>query len=83
VTDFSSLINQLKPNTIVRGALFPEPVQVIIAVPMGMSVKLIGKGTTVKIVDTFFWVIGFPRLESISVLSKALLDGVTRGLFGQ
>jgi len=38
------LIDQLKPNTIVRGPIFPEPVQVIVAVPMGASVKLIGKG---------------------------------------
>ncbi len=35
---------QLKPNVIVRGAILPEPVQVIIAIPMGESVKLIGKG---------------------------------------
>src|SRR5207237_6581119 len=38
------LIEQLKPNTIVRGPIFPEPVQVIVAIPMGTSVKLIGKG---------------------------------------
>ncbi len=44
MTDLTSLLNQLKPNTIVRGALFPEPVQVIIAVPIGASIKLIGKG---------------------------------------
>ena len=34
----------LKPNTIVRGPIFPEPVQVIVAMPMGEAVKLIGKG---------------------------------------
>jgi len=34
----------LKPNIIVYGPLFPEPVQIIIPVPMGNSVKLIGKG---------------------------------------
>ncbi len=38
------LINQLKPNVIVYGPIFPEPVQVITAIPMGESVKLIGKG---------------------------------------
>ncbi len=38
------LIDQLKPNIIVRGPIFPEPVQVITSVPMGDSVKLIGKG---------------------------------------
>ena len=35
----------LKPNITVRGTIFPEPVQVIVTVPMGGSVKLIGKGT--------------------------------------
>jgi superfamily II DNA or RNA helicase len=35
---------ELHPNITVYGPLFPEPVQVIIAVPMGASVKLIGKG---------------------------------------
>src|SRR5438034_5430691 len=39
-------LEQLKPNVIVRGAIFPEPVQVIVVVPMGASVKLIGKGLT-------------------------------------
>src|SRR5438477_12582975 len=38
------LLDQLKPNVIVRGPIFPEPVQVIVAIPMGTSVKLIGKG---------------------------------------
>src|SRR5437867_2733910 len=35
---------ELKPNVTVRGPLFPEPVQIIVAVPMGASVKLVGKG---------------------------------------
>ena len=39
-------IETLKPNAIVRGPLFPERVQVILAVSMGESVKLIGKGLT-------------------------------------
>ena len=37
-------IEHLKPNVIVRGPIFPEPVQVITTVPMGDAVKLIGKG---------------------------------------
>lgn len=37
-------IDQLKPNVILRGPIFPEPVQVIVVIPMGDSVKLIGKG---------------------------------------
>lgn len=39
-------LDQLKPNVTVRGAIFPEPVQVIVVVPMGSSVKLVGKGLT-------------------------------------
>jgi SNF2 family DNA or RNA helicase len=35
---------ELKPNVTVYGPLFPEPVQVIVAIPMGTSVKLVGKG---------------------------------------
>ena len=35
---------KLKPNVVVRGALFPETVQVIVTIPMGDSVKLIAKG---------------------------------------
>ena len=39
-------IDQLKPNAIVRGPLFHEPIQIIISIPMGASVKLFGKGLT-------------------------------------
>jgi superfamily II DNA or RNA helicase len=38
------VLDQLKPNVIVRGPIFPEPVQVIVTIPMGGSVKLVGKG---------------------------------------
>ncbi len=37
-------IEELKPNVIVQGPIFPEPVQVIVAIPVGDSVKLGGKG---------------------------------------
>jgi hypothetical protein len=36
--------DQLKPNVILRGPIFPEPVQVIVAVPMGDAVKVVAKG---------------------------------------
>lgn len=35
----------MKPNVTVSGPLFPEPVQVIIAEPMGVKIKLVGRGT--------------------------------------
>lgn len=34
----------LKPNKILRGPIFPEPVQVIMATPMANAVKLFAKG---------------------------------------
>ncbi len=37
-------LEELKPNITVHGPLFPEPVQVIVTIPMGASVKLVGKG---------------------------------------
>lgn len=37
-------LSQLKPGVTVQGALFPEPVEIIVVVPMGNSIKLIGKG---------------------------------------
>ncbi len=33
-----------KPGSTVKGALFPEPVQIIVCTPLGASVKLVGKG---------------------------------------
>lgn len=36
--------DHLKPNAVVRGALFQESVQIVAVVPMGDSIKLIGKG---------------------------------------
>jgi superfamily II DNA or RNA helicase len=35
---------QLKPNVILRGPIFPEPVQVIVAMPLGDAVKVVAKG---------------------------------------
>jgi superfamily II DNA or RNA helicase len=37
-------IDQLKPNIIVTGSIFSEPVQVLIVTAMGESIKLIGQG---------------------------------------
>lgn len=38
------VLDQLKPNVIVRGPIFPEPVQIIVTIQMGTSIKLVGKG---------------------------------------
>src|SRR5260370_39344649 len=38
------LVEQLNPTIAVRGPFFPDPVQVIVVIPVGTSVKLVGKG---------------------------------------
>src|SRR5262245_60438796 len=35
---------QLKPNHIVRGAIFPEPVKILTTISLGNAIKLIGEG---------------------------------------
>jgi SNF2 family DNA or RNA helicase len=35
---------ELKPNHIVRGTIFPEPVKILTIVPLGEAIKLIGEG---------------------------------------
>jgi hypothetical protein len=36
--------DDLKPAVTIRGPILPEPVQVIVTVPLGAGIKLIGKG---------------------------------------
>ena len=58
-------LDQLKPNVVVRGPLFPEPVQVIVVYPMGSSVKLVGKGlTTGKVHEPVLSVEQLAQLEA-------------------
>ncbi len=38
------LLNQLKPDIVVRGPIFPEAIQVLVVNSMGAAVKLVGKG---------------------------------------
>lgn len=45
------LLNKLKPNSIIKGNLFPELVHVIIAMPFGNSIKLIGRGDSNQVYD--------------------------------
>ena len=53
----------LKQNVTVYGPLFPEPVQIILAVPMGSSVKQVGKG--VKSCTIYEPILGIERLGQL------------------
>ena len=37
-------VDEIQPNMTLHGPLFPEPIQVIVVLPMGSSIKLVGKG---------------------------------------
>ena len=37
-------VEELKPSKILRGPIFPEPVQILVCIPTGDAVKLIAKG---------------------------------------
>src|SRR3712207_4651281 len=41
-------VETLRPGAVVTGPLLPEPVEIITVVPMGASIKLIGKGLNSK-----------------------------------
>src|SRR5271169_6820367 len=59
------LLDQLKPNIIVRGPIFPEPVQVIVVIPVGTSVKLVGKGlNTNQVHDAILSIEQLERLQA-------------------
>ncbi len=42
--ELSMKAEDLKPSKVLRGPIFPEPVQIIVCIPMGDAVKLIAKG---------------------------------------
>ncbi|MEX2234021.1 MAG: helicase-related protein [Cyclobacteriaceae bacterium] len=47
----NSIISKLKPNTVIKGNLFPEQVHVIVAMPFGNAIKLIGRGDSNQVYD--------------------------------
>ena len=77
------LLTELKPNVIVRGPIFPEPVQVIVSIPMGASVKLVGKGlVTGQVHEPILDAAQIATLEATpdSLSERSTSLGRTRGL---
>ncbi len=46
-----SILAKLKSNAVIKGNLFPEQVQIIIAMPFGNGIKLIGRGDSNQVYD--------------------------------
>jgi len=61
----NEFINRLSPNTIIKGNLFPENVHVIIAMPFGNSIKLIGRGDSNQVYDLVIPEDKFSEIEFI------------------
>jgi hypothetical protein len=59
------LLDKLKPNTVIRGNLFPEQVHVIIAMPFGNSIKLIGRGDSNQVYDLVIAQDKFSEIEFV------------------
>lgn len=67
MADQNDNIGRLKPNVIIQDSIFPEPVQVITTIPMGQSIKLIGKGLRTGLVhDPILSLDQIARLEITS-----------------
>lgn len=61
--------DQLKPNAVVRGPLFPEAVQVIVVTPVGASVRLIGKGLNTG--QVYEPILNAAQLETLEISTGA------------
>jgi hypothetical protein len=46
-----TILEKLKPNTVIKGNLFPEQVHVIVAMPFGNAIKLVGRGDSNQVYD--------------------------------
>ena len=57
--------DQLKPNLILRGSLFPEAVLVLTTLPLGDSIKIIGQGLRTN--QVYQPILTASQLESLEV----------------
>lgn len=70
----NNILEQLKPNAIIRSSLFPEPVKLITTIPMGGSIKLIGTGLNTN--QTYQPVLSLEELTNLKISpEKQPFDG--------
>ena len=68
----NQILKKLKPNTIIKGNLFPEKVHVLIAEPFGNAIKLIGRGDSNQYYDK---VIPIDKLSEIEFVEQDTYNG--------
>jgi SNF2 family DNA or RNA helicase len=61
----SDLLDRLKPDTIIKGNLFPELVHVIVAFHFGTAIKLIGRGDSNQVYDLIIPEDKFSEIEFV------------------
>jgi len=61
------LLSKLKPNTVIRGNLFPENVHIITAQPFGSAIKLIGRGESNQVYDLVIPEDKFSEIEFVEI----------------
>lgn len=71
----SEILDKLKPNCIIKGNLFPEHVHVIVAVPFGDAIKLVGRGDSNQVYDI---VIPPDKFNEIVFVTQGSYDGDAR-----
>lgn len=59
------ILKKLKPNIVIKGNLFPEKVHVIIAMPFGTAIKLIGRGDSNQVYNTIIPEEKFSEIEFV------------------
>lgn len=68
----SEILDKLKPNTIIKGNLFPEQVHVITAYQVGEGIKIVGRGDSNKYYDPF---IPQEKFSEIIFVEQGSYDG--------
>jgi len=66
------ILKRLKPNTIIKGNLFPEQVHVLMVEPFGNAIKLVGRGDSNQYYDK---VIPFDKLSEIEFVEQDTYNG--------
>lgn len=68
----ATFIERLKPNTIITGDLFPEQVHIIVAMPFGDSVRIIGRGDSNQSYDR---VVAPEQFDRLTFVEQGSYDG--------
>jgi len=66
-------LDQLGPNVIIKGPIFPEPVQIIIVSPVGAAFKVIAKG--LKSGRVHEPILSLAQLDSLEAVTTQTFDG--------